>query len=665
MIIATKTVDSLLKGLVNSDSLMISRLESIMSSIQLDPNISQPKKEMYILSSDDIKTPNSRKLFIESLDSKHQNSIIMFINKTNKEIKELNTNIFDSYLVKPSKDNVKQKLLELVQESENKTKFKQSEIKEEDNFSIKNMVGEIKKEDIKEDNIQEVSITLDLPKEEKVEEVNDTGYNDLLSRIQRTENWASLTTIVSEVSASRIVQEITKANASFRQSENYISSLYENIDAILSNPTYSIETQLSKVRAILHDKAHIKAKTNSIVEQEVEKIIKVIIDKSKEEVERKTKDLDEKIAYAIRNKSTAEADNVRLSTIIEERAKILIELNALDLEIKGLSTICNNTINDTVDNTLSESTNSTKSPILDSQLSARYGTIVPDNILDILDNLFSIGAESNKEFGEMSNAVGSTIRKLYSLLSLYQEENEVLANTIRYLRANNVEDTVLANTILKKTSRLFISSNNFDSITLSYMISKHNSRKNNNVLLVDLTNTDVLDLFGIDKIKYSYFMEREMIEDKFKVISVYGDEGVEVKTFEDYQRLSTKLLQYAKHYSMINIICLPEQKELIESMKEDVLSITYLVDCYPVSINEMKDCIIKSKVDNTAYKVILVNYMNNSSSICKQLNILDRLDIQLAMCDPIKEIRYCSLFKQDPYNVESIIEDCVGVFKIC
>ena len=668
MIVATKSVDALLKGVISPDKLMISRIDSISKSLQLDPNISTPKKEMFVVSNDDIKNARLRNEFLSAVKSKHPECLIMYINKNGRDIKEVDSSLFDAYLVKPKREDIRDKFCELVIESEAKAKFKIKDTidtPEKFNFEEANPVNEpeVPEEPAPEEApLVTLEVTEEIKEEPKEPEPEDMN---ILDRIRRSESWAALTAITEEINASRIVQEITQVNASFNQSEQYVAALCENITAILSNPDYDTSTKLSRVRSIMHDRAYIKAKNNSIIEQSVESIITALVDKAKQEVESKTQEMDERILRALQNRGSEEAPNVRLATIVENRAKLLVELSALDLEIKGMASTCINTINDTVDNVISSSVSTTDSPILDSQMKARYGEIVPENLLTVLDNLFQSGQNSSLEFSKMSQAVNSTIRKLYNLLAYYQEESEVLADTIRFLRANKVEDTVLANTIMKKTNRLFITTGDFDSIALSYMISKHHSRKNNNVLLLDLTNNNVLDLFGIKSKLYSEFMEREHFNDKFLVVSTYSDTGISLSTIEDCQRLSTRLLHYAKHYSMINIMCTPEQRAIIEHFAPEVLSLTYMVDCYPSSIMKMSQCINSIRVDNTASRVVLVNYISDSAQICRELGIIERLDMQLTTCKPVPEIRYCSLHKQDPYEVESIVEDCGGVLRTC
>lgn len=672
MIVATSSTSSLLKGIINRDSLSISKIDKISKDIRIDPNTFSTKVEVFVVSSDDVKNSRLRNDFIDSLENKHPDSVVMFLNKSGRQMPNLNTDLFEAYLIKPKKEDVKNAFERIVRSIEEKNRFKvEDDITTPEEFNIEessNFTTSLDEEDedvvIKvEESLEEEPEELEIPEQKEYkQEVKEIS---LLDRIKNSENWASLQLVASEVNASRILQEIAESNSNFRQTENYIQSLSENVVAILSNPENDLNTKLKKVRAVLCEKSYLKAKTNSIVEQSVEKIITSIVDKAKEEVNRITEEYDSKLNLAFKKRMSNEAPNVRLSTLIENRSKVLLELNALDLELKGIASNCINTINDTTTNIVEGSNYKMESPILDSQIKARFGEVIPDNLLDVLDALCKTGESASSDFAIMSDKVNSTIKKLYALLSLYKEETEILAETIKYLKANKVEDTVLANNILKKTNRLYVVDGERDSIALTYIISKHQSRTNNNVMLLDLTGSYVLDLFGINSIKYSKFMESTEFDHKFLVVSNYDDKGLTIETEEDCQRLEQRLLHYAKHYSKINIMITPEQKKLLEYFRSEVISINYLVDCYPPVIKKFSTCIQENNVQNTATRVILVNYQSDSQKICSDLNILDRMDVQLVMSKPIETIRYCSLRGQDPYDVDSILEDCGGVLKEC
>ena len=89
MIIATKSVDALLKGVVPSDNLMISKIESIANDVLLDPEISRPYKELFIVSNVDFKNPRIASKAVEAISKKHSNAKIMYIDRSGKGQKDV------------------------------------------------------------------------------------------------------------------------------------------------------------------------------------------------------------------------------------------------------------------------------------------------------------------------------------------------------------------------------------------------------------------------------------------------------------------------------------------------------------------------------------------------------------------------------------------------
>lgn len=666
MIIATKSVDGLLRGIVAPENLKISKIDSIAEAITIDPSITQPVTQLYIVSNDDIKNIKVKKVLETAMASKHVDSRIIYVNKNGRNIPGITEDMFDAYLSKPTKSELEDKCSFFVKEYMAKGKFEaKDDLTTFEEYTPKDVITKVApKEVVKED--KEI-IDLHIEEQTPTIKVEDSSSDsDLLRRIRESEgNLANLLNVTNEVTASSIIKEVASVNATYRASENYITSISEVIQSVLCNPDYTTKDALSKVSALLHDKAAIKAKTNSIVEQSVEEIILAIVDKAKTYVENKTLELDNQLMFALKHNKTIEAPNISLANIIERRTRLLLELNTEDLEIKRLADICSSTVDELVNKVSDESVSATNSPIVDSQLKVKHGSIVPENLLNTLDNLFLLGKTSSEEFGKLSALVNSSLNKVYSILALYKEESEILGDTIRFLKANNVEDTVVANTILKKTNRLFINDGDFDSQALTYLISKNNSRKSSNVLLIDTSGSNVFELLGIPTIRYSDFMEGEYMSSRLLVISTYNDPGMSVSTIEDCQRLSTRLLHYAKHYSSINVMCNTKQDVLINEFNKDVLSITYLIDCFPSSIKSMKECISKYTTKNTASRVVLVNYLADSSSICEELGVLDRLDMQLAMIPNIPELRYCALHRQDPSDVDSIVDTCKEMLMVC
>lgn len=657
MIIVTKTSDVMLKGILDQNNTFVSKIENIISALPLDPNNFSPAREVYVVTSDDIRNVKVKSMFLNALPTKHAATSVIFIDKVGKPIDGLDQTLLEAFLVKPKKDVIKQAFEDVIRNIENKKQVKPA--------NVINKIEEFKPkvEPVVEDTEDQLFNPEDLVKvdvpEEQVEEAPKEDPTSLLSRIRMAENWASLNVVCQELNSSKILQELNAKNESYRQSEVHVVTLKENITAILSNPNYTVEEQLTKVRALLHDKMLIKTKTNLVQEQAIEETIMAVVDKAKEYVNAMSDEYTRDIVTAFASRAHTEAPNVRLATILEERSKLLLELTTMDVELKQLAERCKLVINTTNNEMADNSQATTGSPILDSQLKVRYGNIVPDNLVEIIDSLCKLGEDSSMEFGMLSEAITSVINKLYQLLTYYKEETEVLANTMRFLQANNVEDTVIASTIMKKARRIYAVEDSPISIVVPYLVSREQAR-NHNVLLIDFSGRPYLSTFGVKVQDIDTLLNTaEVIKEHFMAFGVSNTENLDMDYF------NKRLEEYAHHYDVINIILPGVWVDFINTLADDSLSISYVVDSTPYSIAEFKDIIAQTHHDNVGRRVIITNYVGGSADMCKELGVLDDLRTQLSTIKPVINLNMCLLYNQDPYEVASIKDDCVEILERC
>lgn len=707
MIVITKSCDSLLKGIVAPDSLNISKLDNIADQILIDPYLSNPATECFVVTNEDMRDRKVFAKFTESLAQRHPRTLILYISKNGRPIKGLDEELFDRVVIKPKdKEVIRKTFDELVSESEKKREFSEEAIMEQMNRkedTLQSNIPIIKKKEEEEEKREtladkkkrmaasgmteeEVEAALSQEKTEEEEslvkftDIEDTasqvisdghynggstndGFYTIQDRIRAASDWAGITSVVKEISASRVVQETAKVNLEYKQAEQYIDTLREAINA-----TFMVEKDtnvaLSKIRAILFDKSTVRAKTNTILEQTVEEIIKLLVDKTSEFINIRYNEVNQAIEKALRKEYTDKNANARLTVLGEEKTKLLMELNSIDLEIKNIAQTSSSTINDTVSIITENSVTDTGSTLLNNKILVQYGHIVPAKVLDNLNNLFNIGAMSEEEFGKMSGLINSLIRKLYAVLTIQKEEQEVLSQTIKYLRAAKVEDTVIAETILKKATRLYVcEKDDFTAASTLYMISRHKARSSSNVLYIDLTGNQCLNHFGINNINYSTFIDGDcIIKDS---LYVCDDLTSRQFTMDDCDKLQNRIIHYAKHYSVINLLITPEMTELFKFISPEVLSINFMVDAFPTSVQKYRGIIADCYYENTAYKVIIYNYLTDAAKICSDLDIVDKLYYQLITIATNNEMRLCAYNKQDPYLVPSIVADYADVLELC
>lgn len=664
MIIVTRECMSYLHNIgVNKEYISTQKIEKIVEWLPLDPTLSNPTRDIIIFSSDVIRPPRVRESVVKALMSQHPNIKTIFINKTGKDLPGFDANLVTIALNRPSKDDIKDAIKQVTSTLQAKPTVDTTEIINSiDDYTPEEPQAEESIEAEVPETVQEMieqELPLAEPEPEPEPVVEEEQTLNLLSRIKSAESITSIMNITKELDASRIVTEITQANAAYRSSEAYVKNLNTTIEAICADPEYTPEEALKKIRGLLHDRSSIQTKANGILEESVEEIIINLVDKAKQFISQRVKEINDELIKASQYKQLSESPNIRFATVLEQRRDVLLDLQTLDLELQNITNKVTTTVQDVADKITSDANSSLGSPLLDAQIKIKYGTIAPDNLLDVLKSLFTAGENSQYELGSVSQIIQDTISKVYELLACYKEENEILAETIKFLKANNVEDGVIAESIKKKTLRVIITDGTFEPAALSYIFTNAKSRGVVNAMILDLTGRNYYKTVGVETHTLQDLMSEHLFS-KFEVFETSTDGEL---TEESLQGIINRLMTYANQYAMINLVITKDQVDMFKSIFQDVLSITYLVDCFPTNIQDMKGVIAKSKTPNTGQRVVLYNYVTDSGKICEELGVMDDMGMGLATVEPLPELKTCALRAQDPYDVPSIVKSCEGMTK--
>lgn len=84
MIVSTKNGSSVIKRVIGNDKSVVISIDHLIQELSIDPYASKPRRDCYIVSDDDLKSPRVRSQFEQQVAAKHPNIKIIFINKKQK-----------------------------------------------------------------------------------------------------------------------------------------------------------------------------------------------------------------------------------------------------------------------------------------------------------------------------------------------------------------------------------------------------------------------------------------------------------------------------------------------------------------------------------------------------------------------------------------------------
>ena len=118
----------MLKGILDQNNTFVSKIENIISALPLDPNNFSPAREVYVVTSDDIRNVKVKSMFLNALPTKHAATSVIFIDKVGKPIDGLDQTLLEAFLVKPKKDVIKQAFEDVIRNIENKKQVKPANV---------------------------------------------------------------------------------------------------------------------------------------------------------------------------------------------------------------------------------------------------------------------------------------------------------------------------------------------------------------------------------------------------------------------------------------------------------------------------------------------------------------------------------------------------------
>lgn len=660
MIIATNKSDTMLRRSFEKGKTLVISAEKMFEQFSIDPTLQQPERWCYIITNEDISAARLKKKFEESAAAKHPNTKIILINKSAKPLYPNGLAGVDAILQKPKPDDVKQAVSMIIEKTD------MSGVA----MSVQPMGVDIPTFDPGEIPPSPVmgfqEEMLDEAPEPEPEQVElppvpepvyqappipepQIGSSELVDRIQSAGKVSDVSVLMREVTASNLIKDLVNSNSTYAGIEEKLKSLNDTIFAIISDTrTKSLDEKLSKVHAVLHDKAFFSAKGNTLIEQRLEEVIDMVCTRTSELLKSRLDEIDGAIKRQQATKDMG-TNHARLSGLNEERANIIIELRTLEEEINDIFKACDRVVVDTATYIAEGSDNITGNDMINMHLKSRGTTVVSEDTITAIRAAFEMTAGKVPEtFKKLKVSIIAMLQVMSKLFDLDAEIIAAQQMQINYLKAHNIEDSVVAQSLLKKALRVYVGESGTGRTIVPYLLSKYKSRQNANVLCIDLTGEGKFHQYGVMVTGLDSFASTQ-VQREFTVVS-----GRVENTIESAQRVVSMLLRAADYYRVINVILTTEQRELFSTISQDVLSVNFIVDTNVDRISRMRDVITQCTVENVGRRVIINKCDIPIRAIITKLGLDDSMDYQVVTVPTVPVLSDACVNGFDPYGISAV-----------
>lgn len=658
MIISTKSSDTMLRKCFGKGKTAIVSFDKMLDQFGIDPTLTQPVRDVYVVTNEDISAARLKTKFEERVQTKHVKAKIVFINKNTRPMYEQGLPGVDMMLQKPSAEVLTSAITNVIASN-----GIQEAVVTAENYAPPEFGNMPVQQDVMPDLSQfDFADNTPVPDPEPMPPVQEAQTepapqlappvedkpSSYVQQIKEAGSIADISHIMREISATNLIKEMVETNSSYAGIEEKLKSINDVIYTIMSNRTLNLEERLSKVRAILHDKAFYAAKGDTLIEQRVELIIDTVCSRTSEVLNQRLSEIDTAIRRSQEDKKL-DLESARLAGIDEERGNLIIELHKLQTEIMDIFKATDSLVVMASSEVAARMSNPTGNERTNEMLVARGQNVVSDETLNAVRAMLDLSQDKvPAAFHDMKRSIVNMVSLLGRILDMDTEMIAAMQASMNYLKSQNIENTVVAQSLLKKALRVFVGREGNGRTIIPYLMSRYLSRQNANVLVVDLTGSAKYDDYDIPTMSLDSYMQ-EMNEQQFLLVT-----GELPNTISAAQTLLSTLIRAADYYRVINVVLDAEQKDLYSALADDVLCINFITTTSPKDVEYAKQLIAESDFPNVAKRVIVNRCDIALRTIIVRLGLSERDDYQILTVPTVPTIADAGLNKYNPYGISAV-----------
>lgn len=637
-------------------------LDKIISQIHIDPETSG--MDLAVISPKDLRIVKIKNNFIEAMKVKHPDIDVLYIYSKKsevagledcgmilKEIKRPNLSSIEEAVkeVLENREIIKKDVVVVSQDGITPEPIEEPEPEPTITKKAKAIVGkdrgEIQKAE--EDKPEE----LNLP-EEKLEEVVVTDVPEpkpptIEERVKACGEFADWNLFKQLMKKDAVVRELISENNKFYGTVNMMTNLDKKIATVFKDTSKTAEERFDAIRDYALQRTGYREEQNNMITEKVMSIMSAIVASAEQTIERRVDELTKAVhSFSEQNAVYYKKDREVLSALIEERLDIQITLNETIKEIIDLYKSMDSTVAQVIEEF--DKDLPSENHYINEMYKFAQPMFTPDNIATLSSKLMRDLQQNRVSFSLLENQLKELITLVFKCCDIDGVIIDQQNKLIELLKANNVEDVVVVDTLLKNCLRLYIGPNESGTRSTTITWAGILSRRHN-TLLIDLTGNSKFREYGIEPVALHDFLAERIQKD---FLCVEGDIRGDMEYLQEVIGIVKTRLDY---YPYVNIILNTDQAELIRELSENALSATFITDCTNRSNTLVRDAIQELKLDNIARKIVMIAPLKDPLPMLNDITG-DPLTTKVISIPHLNVMKSCSYKAMQPFKDKSIVE---------
>ncbi len=635
------------------DKVVQSKMSKIIEQLPINPD--NTGMDSIILGPKDLSQLQIRETFQQALVNKHASIFVVYLYTLDKQANYIESNHIvtkkiERRITLKSFKNAVQNIYEerdllkkddIIKTEKPTDSLDVTEPTEPDSIIVLHRKSNLKESVIDDDNNSKSPIN----EEQVIKPITFPKAKSIEERIRACTEFSDWNLFEKLLKKETVIKNLMSQNSEYADTVHQLSKIDKKMVCIFKDDAKTAEQKFEAIKALGIERSGYKACLNSILSEKITSILTTISVSAESIIHSSLREITSSLEqYASAAKIYYKKDKEELDKLIEDRLHLQFELHELSKSLITLYESMDETVHDVIGALDAQvpSNNSYINEVYRSESSI----FTPFNTTQLATKLMSDLQKNRISLSALEKNVQEIVTKVFLLCELDQTIITHQNKLIKLLEANNVEDVVIVDTILKNTLRLYIGPFNAGTRATSITWAGILSRRQN-VLLIDLTGESKFRSYGIEPISLKHFISHR-IEEPFLCVDGSND-GLDI--IEDIiAELKTRL----NYYPYINIIVDATQLSLIETLAKHALSITYITDCTSRSNALIRHAEQELTVDNIAKKIVFIDPIDEIYTIIKEMS-MDPLTTKLIILPYLSKLKAYSIKAQPPFNDREII----------
>lgn len=444
-----------------------------------------------------------------------------------------------------------------------------------------------------------------------------------------------------------MMREILKENSNVSGLMTVMVELEKRMNLTVNNTNLSPTEKLNELRKLGVDKSTYVASKNNVMVAKLQTIMETITQTAINTVDERISSYKRSIEKVNKDKEFF-YKNKELNELVKERVALIARLSETMAVLSNIYQLMADSAIDLIED-MPKGLPS-ENEYISGLLRVQKDIFKPANFEALANMIQRDLAENRIQLSAVNDKISSFMKTIAELYNVDAEIMERQSEISLLLQSNNVESVIIPDNILKTAIRCYVGTSGIGTTATVLTRTGVEARQGNTVLIDIRPNNKQLEYYGVEPIDLDEFIHQNIEQ---PLIIARGDLHSDSERLEE---VIAGLIPKLEYYRNINILMDESQIAMFNAVKQYVLSIFFITDSTPRSIEIIKNCIDNADLDEKVAKNCIIidpvlDPLDMLISIVKDPTVYKLIPIPY-----IRDIRACSLNKTKPYTIPTVVE---------